>query len=88
MKAPSTLIQTAVATALALGLGTASSTALADKKDMEHCYGVVKAGKNDCKTANNACQGQAAKDNEPTAFILVPKGTCEKITGGSLKSKG
>ncbi|MDH4275934.1 MAG: DUF2282 domain-containing protein [Gammaproteobacteria bacterium] len=87
MKTHSALIKSAIATALAVGLGTASTGVFADKMDMEKCYGVVKAGKNDCKTATNACQGQAAKDYEPTAFIALPKGTCEKIAGSSLKPK-
>lgn len=87
MKAQNTLMQAAIASALALGLSGVSTVVMADKMDMEKCYGVVKAGKNDCKTANNACQGQAAKDHEPTAFIALPKGTCDKIAGGSLTPK-
>ncbi|MDE3037949.1 MAG: DUF2282 domain-containing protein [Pseudomonadota bacterium] len=47
---------------------------------MEKCYGIAKAGKNDCKTAKNSCQGQTTKDGE--GFVLVPKGLCDRIVGG------
>ena len=82
MKNANTMISSAIAAALALGL-TAVTAQAADKVEMEKCYGVVKAGKNDCKTANNSCQGHSTKDGEATAFIAVPKGTCERIVGGN-----
>lgn len=55
--------------------------------DQEKCYGIAKAGMNDCETSNASCAGSSVKDSQPDAFLLVPKGLCEKITGGSLKSK-
>ena len=58
----------------------------ADKAPVEKCYGVVKAGKNDCQTAASACAGTATKDGQKDAWIYVPKGTCDKIVGASLKS--
>jgi uncharacterized membrane protein len=50
----------------------------------EKCYGVVKAGMNDCATAKASCGGSATQDNQPDAFIFVPKGLCEKLTNGRL----
>ena len=50
----------------------------------EKCYGVAKAGKNDCQTASSSCAGTSKKDHEASAWLAVPKGTCEKIVGGSL----
>jgi uncharacterized membrane protein len=50
----------------------------------EKCYGVAKAGKNDCQTATSSCAGTSKKDHEASAWLSVPKGTCEKIVGGSL----
>lgn len=50
----------------------------------EKCYGIAKGGMNDCAFASNACGGTATRDNDPAAWIYVPKGTCLKITGGSL----
>jgi len=87
MKANKTIVNSAVAGLLAMGLIGATTNAVAGKKDMEKCYGIVKAGQNDCQTSNSSCAGTAEVDNKPTAFIVVPKGTCEKITGGNLKPK-
>ena len=53
--------------------------------DTEKCYGVAKAGKNDCKTASHSCAGHATKDGD--GFVAVPTGTCSKIVGGSLTEK-
>lgn len=55
----------------------------------EKCYGVAKAGQNDCFSAGNACGATSKVDNERDAWIYVPAGTCKKITGGSTApSKG
>lgn len=59
----------------------------ATQQQGEKCYGIVKAGSNDCATATQSCAGSATKDSQPDAFIFLPKGTCEKIVGGSLTSK-
>lgn len=87
MKQINPLIMSAVGGVLALGI--ASSTAMGQPvtppKSGEKCYGVVKAGKNDCQTANGACAGSASKDGQKDAFVYLPKGTCAKIVGGSLK---
>jgi uncharacterized membrane protein len=53
----------------------------------EKCYGIAKAGMNDCATSNTSCAGSSKKDSQLDAFILVPKGTCEKIVMGSLTPK-
>jgi uncharacterized membrane protein len=51
---------------------------------MEKCAGVAAAGKNDCGTATSACAGTSKKDRESNTWILVPKGTCAKIAGGTV----
>jgi uncharacterized membrane protein len=51
--------------------------------ETEKCYGIVKAGQNDCQTATSSCAGTAKKDGQKDAWIAVPKGTCGKIVGGS-----
>jgi uncharacterized membrane protein len=54
----------------------------------EKCYGVAKAGKNDCaSTGNNSCAGTSRADADPRAWIYVPAGYCERIVAGSLKPK-
>ena len=83
MKHRNVMITTAIGSLFALGsLGAAA----ADKAPVEKCYGVVKAGKNDCQTASSACAGTATKDGQKDAWIYLPKGSCEKIVGASLKS--
>ena len=52
----------------------------------EKCYGVVKAGMNDCFTASNSCAGTVTTSNLPAAWIYVPKGTCRRITGGTTSA--
>ena len=49
----------------------------------EKCYGVAKAGENECAAGKHSCAGTAKVDKDPTAWKLVAKGTCEKI-GGKL----
>lgn len=56
-------------------------------KGMEKCYGIAKAGKNDCGAGEIACAGQSKIDGDKMAWLAMPKGTCEKIVGGSLKPK-
>jgi uncharacterized membrane protein len=53
-------------------------------KDKEKCYGVVKAGKNDCaaKDGSNSCAGQATKDSSANDWVYVPAGLCDKLAGG------
>lgn len=87
MKSKTLIVNSAIAGLLALGMAGAAQDAQAGKKDMEKCYGIVKAGQNDCQTSSSACAGTAEVDNKPTAFIALPKGTCDKIVGGSLKPK-
>ncbi len=73
------------AIASAISMGVASTTANAG--DNEKCYGVAKAGKNDCQTSTSSCAGTSKADNQGDAWIFVPAGTCEKLTGGSLEPK-
>jgi uncharacterized membrane protein len=73
------------ATAMVFALSMAATNAKA--AEMEKCYGVAAAGKNDCKTASSSCAGTAKMDRQANAFIAVPKGTCDKIAGGSLTPK-
>lgn len=54
------------------------------KADQEACYGVAKAGQNDCGTATHGCAGAAAVDKDPNEWKFVAKGSCTKL-GGSLE---
>ena len=87
MKKHNRAINTAIGGLMALGLaGIAPDLTAAEKKDMEKCYGVAEAGKNDCQTAVSSCAGTSKQDGDPSAWIVVPKGTCDKIVGGSLSA--
>jgi len=55
--------------------------------DNEKCYGVVKAGKNDCQTATHSCAGTSTADAAGDSWVYVPAGTCDRIVGGSLEPK-
>jgi uncharacterized membrane protein len=79
---------TAIGSLLTLGAAAFSAPAMAaDKTEMEKCYGVSKAGKNDCAGPAHSCSGQSKMDGGGKDFITLPKGTCERLTGGSLSSK-
>jgi uncharacterized membrane protein len=88
MKRSETAIASAIAGVLALA---AITTAQAAKHEApaatEKCYGVSKAGKNDCQTATSSCAGTSKKDGDKSAWVSLPKGTCEKIVGASLTVK-
>jgi uncharacterized membrane protein len=53
----------------------------------EKCYGIAKAGKNDCQTATSSCAGTSKKDGQVDAWLSVPAGACAKIVGGSPTAK-
>ncbi len=75
------LIRSALAGLLALA-ATGPSVAA----DNEKCYGVAKAGENDCASATgtHTCHAKAKADNLPEEWKYVPRGTCESM-GGKLK---
>jgi uncharacterized membrane protein len=56
-----------------------------EKNGKEKCYGIAKAGQNDCGSAKHDCGGKATADGDADEWIFVPVGTCEKIVGGATK---
>ena len=79
---PQSLIRSALMGLVAMGVAGATA-AQAQSTPKEKCYGVSKAGQNDCAAGKNSCAGTSKKDNDPTAWKLVAKGTCDKM-GGKL----
>jgi uncharacterized membrane protein len=77
--------QTLLAAALATLCATGLSPVHAADTDNEKCFGIAKVGQNDCASVIGAhsCAGQAKKDNDPTEWKFIAKGTCEKL-GGKL----
>lgn len=85
----SSTIHAALAGVLALGLVASTAAApVPQPKETEKCYGIAKAGQNDCGTSKHACAGLGAKvDNDPNEWKYVMKGTCEKVGGKTAPPK-
>ncbi|MCB1920758.1 MAG: DUF2282 domain-containing protein [Candidatus Competibacteraceae bacterium] len=79
--------QFALAAAVASALGLAASPAFAAEEGKEKCYGVAKAGENDCASAagTHACSGHSTADYDGQDWKYAVKGTCEKM-GGKLEA--
>lgn len=79
------VIHAAVASLLATGIIAQTTTAFAADEAREKCFGVAKAGQNDCGSnqTKHSCAGQSKVDNDPADFKMVAKGTCSQM-GGSL----
>ncbi len=79
------LVSSALASALALGLlGSATAQTMPDTtKGKEKCYGIAKAGQNDCANlaGTHSCAGQSKVDNDPGEWKYVAKGTCKQMKG-------
>jgi uncharacterized membrane protein len=73
----------AAAIAGLLAVGSAQANHHEEKAGAEKvkCFGVAKAGKNDCATATHGCAGAAKKDNDPTEWVTMPRDACEKAGG-------
>ncbi|MEZ5830840.1 MAG: DUF2282 domain-containing protein [Dongiaceae bacterium] len=85
-----TILASAVSAAIALTAAvTAANAGPAAKPgyDNEKCYGISKAGANDCQTATHSCAGTSTADSAGDSWIYVPAGTCAKIVGGSTTAK-
>lgn len=85
MKKSNFALAATMTTLIAVGSALISTPAIAGSK--EKCYGVAAAGQNDCATKTSSCAGTSTVDNQGNAFLAVPKGLCDKLTGGSLTPK-
>ena len=79
------IASSALASVLAMGLLT---TAQAQDKpgEKEKCFGVAKAGANDCAnlSGTHSCAGQSKNAMAPDEWSYVAKGTCAKMGGKSM----
>lgn len=85
--------QLIISTALAglMALATSSGALAADNKKVEpkpneeKCYGISKAGQNDCATPGGAhsCAKQSKTSWDARDWKYVPKGNCQRM-GGKL----
>lgn len=71
----------AAAAASLMSLALAATPALAAEK--EKCFGVAKAGQNDCANlaGTHSCAGQSTVDNDKGEWKYVAKGTCKDMKG-------
>jgi len=76
------IVSSALASVLAMGLLTQAGAA-DDKMAKEKCYGIAKAGQNDCANASgtHSCAGQSKVDNGADEWKYVAKGTCKEMKG-------
>jgi uncharacterized membrane protein len=79
-----TLLCAALAGIISIGATAAQAD---DNAGKEKCYGIAKAGKNDCATndGSHSCAGQSTTDNSPNEWKFMSKGKCKEM-GGSLKA--
>jgi len=90
MKTVTTIAAAALAATLASGIANAGPVKPQPSK--EKCYGIAKAGHNDCAAgAGTSCAGTSRADYQGNAWKYVDKGTCAKIKTpkgvGSLKPR-
>jgi uncharacterized membrane protein len=74
------IASSALASVLALGL---IGQAAAEEKAKEKCFGVAKAGQNDCAnlSGSHSCAGQSTADKGVDEWKYVAKGTCKDMGG-------
>ena len=74
------VLSSALASALALGL---VGQVAAQDKGKEKCFGIAKAGANDCAnlSGTHSCAGQSKADNDAGEWKYVAKGTCKDMKG-------
>lgn len=79
------IVSSAVAAALSMGL--LGQAAAQDKTAKEKCYGIAKAGENDCAnlSGSHSCAGQAKADKAPEEWKYVSKGSCKSMNGMSAE---
>jgi uncharacterized membrane protein len=72
-----------VAAAAATLLSTLFVATPAMAQAKEKCYGIAKAGQNDCAnlSGSHSCAGQSKLDNDKGEWKYVAKGTCKQMMG-------
>lgn len=68
------------ATAVAvMSMGLMAAPAAGQEK--EKCFGIAKAGQNDCASSTHSCAGQSKVDMDKAEWKYVAKGTCKTMKG-------
>lgn len=73
------MIAATAATLMTFALASAPVAA----QEKEKCFGIAKAGQNDCASAfgTHSCAGQSKVDMDKTEWKYVAKGTCKTMKG-------
>jgi len=80
MRTRDSVLVAAALAAFASGAAFAQDKGASIKGEREKCYGVAKAGQNDCAAgAGTTCAGSSKVDYQGNAWKYVAKGTCEQI---------
>jgi uncharacterized membrane protein len=79
------LLAAALVTVCVAGISTAQAADTAKEK----CFGIAKAGQNDCAAVNgvHSCAGQSKIDNDKSEWKYVAKGSCQKVGGNMTPAK-
>lgn len=73
-------LSASIAVIAAAAVASSAQAGNAPAQPMEKCYGIAKAGKNDCKAGpGTSCAGSSTRDFQGNAWKLVPKGKCLTI---------
>ena len=79
------LLGSAIATAITMAGVALVNTPASAADGAEKCYGIAKAGLNDCAAGpGTTCAGTSTVDGQDNAWMYVLAGSCGKIVGGSL----
>ena len=80
-----TVITAAAASLMSLAM--LSSPALAQNAAKEKCFGIAKAGQNDCANlaGTHSCAGQSKVDNDKGERKYVAAGTCKQMSGMTME---
>ncbi|MEO8060089.1 MAG: DUF2282 domain-containing protein [Burkholderiales bacterium] len=78
------IVSSALASVLAMGM---LGAAQAQDNAKEKCYGIAKAGANDCAnlSGSHSCAGQSKNAMGADEWNYVAKGTCAKMGGKSAE---
>ena len=84
-RAYASAVACALASVVALGLAgqAAAQDMNQDKTNKERCFGIAKAGTNDCAnlSGTHSCAGQSKTDMSADEWKYVAKGTCKEMKG-------
>ena len=80
-----TMITAAAASLMSLAMLSVPLVAHAAEK--EKCFGIAKAGQNDCAnlSGSHSCAGQSKVDNGKDEWKYVATGTCKTMKGMSME---